>query len=108
MGPVLTTTATIQCPHGGRAVLTTSNLHAHAGDRMLLESDTHTVVGCSFFAGQKYSPCLTIHWSAGAQTVTMAGTAVLVKSSVGTCKNDSGVVQGVAVVAATQLPVTLR
>jgi hypothetical protein len=105
-GGALTTLSSIQCPHGGRAVLITSNAHASAGAHMLLESDTHTVVGCSFYNGATYSPCVTIMWSAGASALSVGGAAVLVKSSVGQCKNGSGVVQGVAVVGSTQLPVS--
>ena len=107
-GSALTTLSSVQCPHGGRAVLTTSNTHASAGPgaQVLLETDTHAVVACSFYNGSTYSPCLTIEWSAGASAVSVNDTAVLVKSSVGQCKNGSGVVQGVAVVASTQLPVT--
>jgi len=107
-GTTLTTLSSIQCPHGGRALLTTANMHASAGAMMLLESDTHTVVGCSFWIGTKYSPCLTIKWSAGASAVTVNGKKVLVKSSIGQCKNDSGAVQGVALIASTQLPVTAK
>ncbi len=108
MGPVLTTLSSVQCPHGGRAVLTTSNASTHAAANMLLESDTHTVVGCGFFIGSSYSPCRTIAWTAGATSLSVGGTPVLVKSSVGTCKNGGGVVQGVAVVASSQIPVTAR
>jgi hypothetical protein len=104
--PALTTQSSIQCPHGGRAVLTTSNTHANAAAPMLLETDTHTVIGCAFYNGASYSPCVAIAWSAGASTVSVNGTAVLVKSSVGQCKNGSGVVQGVALVGSTQLPVS--
>ena len=73
-GAALTTLSSIQCPHGGRALLTTAN--------------THT--------------------SAGAGAVTVNGKKVLVKSSIGQCKNDSGAVQGVALIASTQLPVTAK
>ena len=38
--------------------------------------------------------------------MSVNGTAVLVKSSVGQCKSGGGVVQGVALVGSTQLPVT--
>lgn len=107
-GTTLTTTSSVQCPHGGRALLLTSNTCSLAGASMLLESDVHSVVGCSFFAGQKYSPCLTIEWSAGASALTISGTKVLVRSSVGKCKNDSGVVQGSAIVASTQTPVSAK
>jgi hypothetical protein len=75
---------------------------------MLLESDVHSIAGCSFFAGSKYSPCLTIEWAAGASALSVKGTKVLVKSSVGTCKNDGGAIQGTAVVASTQTPVSAK
>lgn len=107
-GTVLTTTSSVQCPHGGRAILTTTNAFSFASAPMLLESDVHAVVGCPFYSGASYSPCLTIEWSAGASAVSVGGTKVLVKSSVGTCKNGGGVVQGVAVVVATQIPVSAR
>ena len=108
MAATLTTQSSVQCPHGGRAVLTTSNSRSSAGPgaHMLLETDTHAIVGCSFYNGSTYSPCLTIAWSAGASAMYVRGTAVLVKSSVGTCKSGGGVVQGVAVVGSTQLPVS--
>lgn len=107
-GGALTTLSTVRCPHGGPAVLTTTNTHVVAGPGapVLLETDIHAIVGCPFYNGSTYSPCLTMEWSAGATAMRVNGTAVLVTSSVGQCKNGSGVVQGVAVVASTQLPVT--
>jgi hypothetical protein len=104
-GPALTTASSVQCPHGGRAILTTTNTSSHAGTPMLLESDVHPVVGCTFFMGPNYSPCLTIEWSAGASALTIGGTKVLVNTSVGRCKSGAGAIQGVALVASTQIPV---
>jgi hypothetical protein len=106
-GTVLTTASSIVCPHGGTAVLKTSNSVATAGAAMLLETDIHNVIGCTFYNGSNYSPCLTIEWKAGANAVTVNGTKVLVKSSVGTCKNGP-IVQGVALINSTQLPVTAK
>lgn len=105
-GGALTTLSSIQCPHGGRAILTTSNASTSAGAFVLLETDIHTIIGCTFYNGATYSPCLTIAWSAGASTTSVQGTAVLVKSSVGQCKNAGGVVQGMALIGSTQLPVS--
>lgn len=103
-GNVLTTTSNIQCPHGGKAILFTSNRQIFArGAPALLESDVHTVAGCPFTAGSKYSPCIRIEWSAGASKVTIKGTDVLVKSSVGKCINSERGVQGVAVIINTQM-----
>jgi hypothetical protein len=107
-GPILTTASRIQCPHGGQAVLQTKNTHTSAGATALLETDIHTVTGCTFTVGTKYSPCLTIEWSAGAGAVTIDGTAVLVKSSIGKCKNDGGLVQGIAVITLTQQKASAR
>ena len=48
-GRALTTFSSVQRPHGGRAVLTTTNTHRRRpAPRMLLETDIHTVVGCTF------------------------------------------------------------
>ncbi|MFT3692976.1 MAG: hypothetical protein QM831_07535 [Kofleriaceae bacterium] len=102
-GPVLTTASTITCTHGGRAVLTTPNRVSLAGAPILLESDIHTVVGCTL-----NSPCVTITWQAGANAVTIGGKRALVKTSIGQCKNGGGGTQGVALIASTQLPVSAR
>ncbi|MGN6105670.1 MAG: hypothetical protein ACTHU0_11240 [Kofleriaceae bacterium] len=102
MSAMLTTASTIQCSHGGTAVLATSNQTTSAGGRVLLESDVHQVVGCPFSTGSKYSPCVTITWSSGVQAVSIRGTKVLVTSSVGSCKSAEGVVQGVARVQTQQ------
>ena len=103
-GNVLTTASTIQCPHGGRAVLTTSNTRAFAGGALvLLEADVHPVLGCPFTIGLKYSPCLRIEWTAGASKATVQGVKVLVQSSIGKCINPEGAPQGVAIVVTSQM-----
>lgn len=103
-GYCLTTASTIMCPHGGQATLMTSNTHASAlGTKILLESDVHTVAGCPFMVGQKYSPCVRIEWSCGAGKASVNGTAILVKSSIGECLNGEGATQGVATIVNTQL-----
>ncbi|HEY5928101.1 MAG TPA: hypothetical protein VIV11_40720 [Kofleriaceae bacterium] len=101
-GRLLTTIATIQCPHGATALLSTSNSRVSAGQRVLLESDVHDVVGCTFMRGNTKSPCVKIEWSRGATRVSIGGTAPLVMSSVGTCKNLEGTIQGTAIIASTQ------
>lgn len=100
----LTTNSTIMCPHGGQAMLMTSNIHASAERaKILLETDVHTVTGCPFMVGQKYSPCVRIEWSSGAGKASVNGTAVLLKSSIGECFNGEGATQGVATIINTQL-----
>jgi hypothetical protein len=101
-GNLLTTASTVMCPHGGSAVLTTSNAKVKAdGAFVLLVGDVHPVAGCAFTVGTKYSPCVKIEWQAGAGSV-QAGGAPLVQSSVGLCKNGEGAPQGTALISATQ------
>ncbi|HEX9898505.1 MAG TPA: hypothetical protein VGC81_04735 [Candidatus Methylomirabilis sp.] len=103
-GDALTMTSTIQCPHGGVAILITSNTRTFAGGApVLLESDIHPILGCPFTVGLKYSPCIRIEWSAGASKATIRGKKVLVESSIGKCINPEGASQGVAVIVNTQI-----
>ena len=106
-GNILTTSSTIMCPHGGQANLITTNSKSSANRSLaLLESDIHIVAGCPFTVGSKYSPCVRIEWSSGAAKVTIDGTKVLVKSSIGNCLNGEGGSQGVATIVNTQQKVS--
>ncbi len=101
-GNVLTTASRILCPHGGVLVLKTSNTTTSAGAKVLLESDVHEVRGCPFTVGSNYTPCKRVSWKTGG-SVTVGGTRVLVRSSIGQCKSGAGVIQGIAMIATTQL-----
>jgi hypothetical protein len=104
-GKLLTTMSRVMCPHGGQAILTTADRHLAAqvpSGAVLLETDVHSVVGCPFTVGVKYSPCVRIEWSAGSQAVAVGQTPALTMSSVGRCLNAEGAPQGVAVKQLTQ------
>ena len=102
-GKLLTVAATVQCPHGGSATLTTANGRVLGPDgAVLVQSDIHTVAGCSFTIGNVPSPCLRIEWQAPAVKSTFSGVAPLVESSVGLCYAASGAPQGTAMVTASQ------
>ncbi len=108
-GHVLTTASAVMCTHGGQATLFTSNSKVLAqGAPALLETDVHPVAGCPFTVGPKYSPCVRIEWSAGSKQVTVGGTPVLTRSSIGKCFGAEGAVQGVATVVNTQPKVSAR
>ncbi len=103
-GNVLNTSSLIMCPHGGQAVLFTTNTKVFAqGAPALLESDIHPVVGCPFTVGPKYSPCIRIEWAGGTARSTADGTPELNQTSVGTCFNAEGATQGVAIIVSTQI-----
>jgi hypothetical protein len=108
-GNALTTASTVMCPHGGQATLTTSNTRVTAdGSPALLETDVHPVTGCPFTIGSKYSPCVRIEWSAGADAATVSGTPVLLQSSQGKCLSAEGATQGLAIIVNTQMKVLAK
>jgi hypothetical protein len=103
MTPILTTTSSVMCPHGGQAMLTTTNTDfVIDGAQALLESDQHSVVGCPFTVGSNYTPCVLIRWSAGATQTKLRGVPVLLQTSVGLCYSAAQAPQGTAVVMQTQ------
>ena len=70
----------------------------------LLETDVHSVVGCPFtLPGPKPSPCVRIEWTAGAFMCKCDDTKVLIRSSVGKCFSAEGLMQGLAMIAQTQM-----
>ncbi len=103
-GYVLTTTSRILCTHGGQATLTTANTKVKIQNAAaLLETDVHTVAGCTFtLPGPKPSPCVRIEWTAGAALCKNDGTKLLLQSSVGKCLSAEGATQGIAMIVQTQ------
>jgi hypothetical protein len=102
MIPILTSTSTVMCPHGGQAVLLTSNTDALIdGAPALLQTDVHAVVGCTF-TPVVYTPCVSIRWVSGATQASVRGVPVLLQTSVGLCQNAAMAPQGVAIVTQVQ------
>jgi len=102
MIPILTTTSTVMCPHGGMAQLLTNNTEALVdGAPMLLQTDVHPVVGCTF-TPVAYSPCVSIRWLTAAAQTSVRGVPVLLQTSVGLCLNAAQAPQGTAVVVQVQ------
>ena len=105
--PLLTTSSTVLCPHGGQASLVTANVRVEvAGGRILLVTDQHPVSGCPFQvpAGPttKPQPCVQIRWLVGATQTKINGTPVLTRTSVGLCFSAEQIPQGPPVIAQTQ------
>ena len=102
MIPILTTTSTVLCPHGGMAQLFTSNTEAVLdGAPALLLTDVHPIVGCPF-APVAPSPCISIRWLTGATQTAVRGVPVLLQTSIGLCLNVAQVPQGPAIVVQVQ------
>jgi hypothetical protein len=102
MIPILTTTSTVMCPHGGQAQLLTTNTEMLIdGAPALLLTDVHPIVGCPF-TPVAYSPCVSIRWLTGATQTSVRNVPVLLQTSVGLCQNAAQVPQGPAVVVQVQ------
>lgn len=102
MIPILTTSSTVMCPHGGMAQLFTSNTEAKVdGAPVLLQTDVHPIAGCPF-APVSPMPCLTIRWVTGATQTKVHQVPVLLQTSVGLCLNAAQAPQGTALVVQVQ------
>jgi hypothetical protein len=102
MIPILTTTSTVMCPHGGMAQLMTTNTQAFVdGAPILLITDVHAIVGCPF-TPVAYSPCVTIRWAMGATQTFVQEVPVLLQTSVGLCLSAAQAPQGAAIVVQVQ------
>jgi hypothetical protein len=103
MIPILTTGSTVMCPHGGQAMLTTTNTEMLIdGQPALLQNDLHAIAGCTFSPGPVPSPCVSIRWMSAASQTLAGGEPVLLQNSVGLCLNAAQAPQGVAIVVQAQ------
>ena len=106
MIPILTTSSIVMCPHAGQAQLITTNTEAKVdGAPILLQTDVHPVVGCTF-TPVAYSPCVTIRWVTGAVQTNIRGVPVLLQNSVGLCLNAAQAPQGTALIVQVQTKAT--
>lgn len=100
MAAIITIDNQIQCPHGGTAILTTTNESLTVdGSPALLETDIPTIAGCTFNVSGAPSPCVIIQWTSGAETLSVGGVGVVLETSVGLCSNAAGAPQGPAVIS---------
>jgi uncharacterized Zn-binding protein involved in type VI secretion len=106
--PMITTAATIMCPHGASATINSANVRVKAGGSPIaLLSDITTVAGCPFTVpGPKPQPCILVQWLVGATRVKVGGTPVLLQNSTGLAKSAEQIPQGPPNVVQTQVRVT--
>lgn len=106
---VLTTRATIMCPHGGSMTVTpTATRVTVDGDPPLRMGDVGTIAGCAFTIGTTPSPCLRPEWMMPSTRVRVEGAAVLTHASVALCLSAANVPQGTAIVSGFQTRVTVQ
>ncbi|MGW3660096.1 hypothetical protein ACWD6R_32625 [Streptomyces sp. NPDC005151] len=104
---VLTTSATITCPHGGQgSIASPSQSAAQADSAICTEDDQVTIAGCPFMIGPNPSPCMSVQWKTSSTACTAGGTAILTISSVGLCMSPANAPQGPVQLSPAQTSVT--
>jgi len=99
--------ATVQCPHGGTANITSTNQRVKvSGMAVALLNDITMVSGCSFVVGNVPQPCVKVQWTVPAMRVKVMGQFVLLQSSSGLCQGPTQAPQGSPIVATTQMRVS--
>src|SRR5450756_1266915 len=106
-GNSITTSSTLQCPHGGTVSITSSSQRAKADSSPIAtQADTTTVSGCPFQipapSGTVASPCVTVQWIVADMRVTAGSIPSLSASAVGLCFSATSIPQGAVVVVNTQ------
>lgn len=106
---VLSSRATIMCPHGGTVTMTPTAVRVTVdGDPPLRMGDVGTIAGCPFTIGTTPSPCVRTEWMMPANRVKIEGAAVLTHTSVALCISAASAPQGTAITSGFQTRVTAR
>jgi len=105
--PLLTTSASLSCPHGGSVSISSTNSDVSASDALALASDTFSVSGCPFQipvgTGTVPQPCVTVQWLKTNMRVTVGGVPTLSMDSQGLCLAANQVPGGTVIIASTQM-----
>jgi hypothetical protein len=102
MAHFLTTSSTMQCPHGGSVSATSSNTTVKAdGSAVLRSSDTFTIAGCGLTFPPPH-PCMQVQWVQPAAKSKVSGDFTLTESSVGMCVAADQATQGTVTIVNAQ------
>ncbi len=105
MGQLLTASAVLMCPHGGKVNVIPANARVMAaGDFVLRPSDVFTIAGCTL--SSVGTPCVSVQWVVPGLRGRAAGDSVLTTDSVGLCLLATGVPQGPVQVVVAQVRVS--
>ena len=110
-GQAITTTSTLQCPHGGAVQIISTNLNVDtSGSALALATDTFTISGCPFQipigTGTIPSPCVSIRWIKSDLRNSVNGIPTLSTTSVGLCLAATQIPQGPVSIVNTQTKVS--
>lgn len=104
MGAILTTAATMMCPHGGTATGTVAaaSRASAGGPQILTVSDTFLIAGCPLNISGAPHPCVEIQWIVGALRATADSAAILTTDAQGLCLAADKAPQGPPVLIPAQ------
>jgi hypothetical protein len=106
-GFAITLDASLQCPHGGKVTIISTNTSTMAGTALATVADQFLIAGCPFtLPGPVPSPCIKVQWMVPDVKSTVKGNATLSASSVGMCLAATQAPQGPVVVVSTQTKVS--
>ena len=98
--------ATLNCPHGAKVNITSTNLRVKVGGQPVATmSDLCVVAGCPFQLSTvppKPQPCVKVQWMAAALRVKVNGQPALLQDSKGICQSAEQIPAGPPIVAMTQ------
>ncbi|MGW3431527.1 hypothetical protein ACWDHW_26790 [Streptomyces melanosporofaciens] len=103
-GNLVSHTAVISCPHGGRVRAASVPLSGVRldGQPMPSADDVFTVVGCPHTVDRVPLPCTTVRWTPDRDAVLIDGVPVLLDTSSAQCFSAGLVPQGPPVVPAAR------
>jgi hypothetical protein len=106
MGALLTTSSTLQCPHGGSVSISSSNTKVSASAALALATDTFTISGCPFQipvgVGTVPHPCVRVQWVVTNMKCNVDNQPTLSQSSQGLCLAADQAPQGPVSIVNTQ------
>jgi hypothetical protein len=103
MASILTSAATIMCPHGGSgSAIVADPKRATARASILTDADTIMIAGCPLNVAGAPHPCTGIRWLMPATMVSAGGGSVLTTDSQGLCIAADQVPQGPPTLIAAQ------
>ena len=107
MAGLLTTSSSMQCPHGGMVKVISSDTRVQAVSSFVLRSsDTFTIAGCSFNLGITPHPCVLVQWVQPSLKSQAMGDFTLTEESLGLCVAADMAVQGTVLINFTQAQVS--
>src|SRR5262245_39348408 len=105
-GQIVAAGATLVCPHSAPVTISSTNTRVKlGGPPAATQSDTFTVVGCTFTVGPKAQPCVEVQWIQAATRGQVNHTPVVLDTSTGMCFSADKIPQGPPRVVTTQIRV---